>query len=61
LGLVEQYKGQMDRELYQGTKEEIVKRTEEKKAKIAGKAGSKLSEEELKEMAKRTIRSKKTL
>lgn len=61
LGLVEQYKGQMDRELYQGTKEEIVKRTEEKKAKIAGKKDNKLSEEELKEMTKRTIKSKKTL
>ena len=61
LGLVEQYRDQMDRDLYQGTKEEIIRKTEEKKAKIAGKKGEKLSEEQIKEMSKRTIKSKKTL
>ena len=61
LGLVEQYRDQMDRDLYQGTKEEIIRKSEEKKAKIAGKKGEKLSEEQIKEMSKRTIKSKKTL
>ena len=61
LTLVEQYKGQMDRELYNGTKEEIVKRAETKKAKIAGDKESKLTKKEIKEMTKRTIRSKRTL
>ena len=61
LGLVEQYKGQMDRELYNGTKEEIVKRVEAKKAKIAGKKGSELTKEEIKKMTKRTIKAKKTI
>lgn len=61
LGLVEQYKGQMDRDLYNGTKQEIVKRTEEKKAKIAGEKGSKLTDAEIKEMTKRTIKRKKTV
>lgn len=61
LGLVEQYKGQMDRELYNGTKEEIVKRAEAKKAKIAGKKGSELTKEEIKKMTKRTIKAKKTI
>ena len=61
LGLVEQYKGQMDRELYNGTKEEIVKRAEEKKARIAGEKGSKLTDTEIKEMTKRTIKNRKTV
>ena len=61
LGLVEQYRNQMDRELYNGTKEEIVRKAEEEKAKIVGKKGSKLTKQEIKELTKRTIKSKRTL
>ena len=51
----------MDRELYNGTKEDIVKKSEEKKARIIGKESAELTKTEIKKMTKRTIKNRKTI
>ena len=61
INLVEQYKDNMSPDLYQETKEIIAKKTHNKQAEILGTEATKLEEEELKRLSRRTIKGKKTM
>lgn len=61
LNIVDQYKDSMSEELYRGTKEQIIKKTNKKEAEIMGTEEEKITKEELNKLTRRTIVGRKTI